>query len=244
MEIPALMGVAKAILENMIFVHQDEANWPFQEPSTLLRRNLMISSLLINFCFFVSMNLRYTKAEDIKKLYKDQAHEIKTYELKLEHLPTKNAVYGVPIQDRLSGILHKLNQTKKDYSEELLQQPVRKSPLWKPCAVRVALILRKYSVYNPKYPFCKVPLPLAFFFFDRFSSSFPVAFLLRSRRFSPLKLILLSTLSRITTYKFVGFLYHSLGLTGSVVLRSFTLYMLLYSRKKFRFCLVIELMGK
>ncbi|CAK9318889.1 unnamed protein product [Citrullus colocynthis] len=31
-----------------------------------------------------------------------------------------------------------------------------RSPLWKPCAVRVALILRKYSVYKPKFHVSKV----------------------------------------------------------------------------------------
>eukprot|EP00897_Mesotaenium_endlicherianum_P009253 jgi/Mesen1/8356/ME000463S07798 len=30
-EVPALMGVSKAILENVIFVHQDDANWPLAE---------------------------------------------------------------------------------------------------------------------------------------------------------------------------------------------------------------------
>lgn len=37
-EIPALMGVSKAILENVIFVHQDEANWPLAEPAILKKK--------------------------------------------------------------------------------------------------------------------------------------------------------------------------------------------------------------
>lgn len=37
-EIPALMGVSKAILENVIFVHQDDSNWPLQDPSTLKKK--------------------------------------------------------------------------------------------------------------------------------------------------------------------------------------------------------------
>lgn len=61
-EIPALMGVSKAILENVIFVHQDEANWPLQDPSTLkkkfddifsatryLRTSLRTDLMLFNF---------------------------------------------------------------------------------------------------------------------------------------------------------------------------------------------------
>lgn len=83
-EIPALMGVSKAVLENVIFVHQDEANWPLQDPSTLKKKFDDIFSAT-----------RYTKAlEIIKKLHKDQAHEIKTYKLKLENLQTlKDAAY-------------------------------------------------------------------------------------------------------------------------------------------------------
>ncbi|XAR48806.1 hypothetical protein NMG60_11031756 [Bertholletia excelsa] len=83
-EIPALMGVSKAILENVIFVHQDEANWPLQDPSTLKKKFDDIFSAT-----------RYTKAlEVIKKLYKEQAQEIKTYNLKLENLQTlKDAAF-------------------------------------------------------------------------------------------------------------------------------------------------------
>lgn len=77
-EIPALMGVSKAILENVIFVHQDEANWPLQDSSTLKKKFDDIFSAT-----------RYTKAlEVIKKLHKDQAQEIKSYKLKLENLQT------------------------------------------------------------------------------------------------------------------------------------------------------------
>ncbi|XP_043719530.1 DNA repair protein RAD50 isoform X1 [Telopea speciosissima] len=83
-EIPALMGISKAILENVIFVHQDEANWPLQDPSTLKKKFDDIFSAT-----------RYTKAlEVIKKLHKEQAQEIKTYKLKLENLQTlKDAAY-------------------------------------------------------------------------------------------------------------------------------------------------------
>lgn len=83
-EIPALMGVSKAILENVIFVHQDEANWPLQEPGTLKKKFDDIFSAT-----------RYTKAlEVIKKLHKDQSQEIKAYKLKLENLQTlKDAAY-------------------------------------------------------------------------------------------------------------------------------------------------------
>ena len=37
-EVPALMGVSKAILENVIFVHQDDANWPLAEGAVLKKK--------------------------------------------------------------------------------------------------------------------------------------------------------------------------------------------------------------
>lgn len=77
-EVPALMGVSKAILENVIFVHQDEANWPLAEGAILKKKFDDIFSAT-----------RYTKAlEVIKKLHKEQAQLIKEYKLKLEHLQT------------------------------------------------------------------------------------------------------------------------------------------------------------
>ncbi|KAF4374620.1 hypothetical protein G4B88_004872, partial [Cannabis sativa] len=97
-EIPALMGVSKAILENVIFVHQDEANWPLQDPSTLKKKFDDIFSAT-----------RYTKAlEVLKKLHKDQNQEIKTYKLKLENLQTlKDAAYKLR-----EGIAHDQSRTE------------------------------------------------------------------------------------------------------------------------------------
>ncbi|KAL5208788.1 hypothetical protein ABZP36_033223 [Zizania latifolia] len=90
-EIPALMGVSKAILENVIFVHQDESNWPLQDASTLKKKFDDIFSAT-----------RYTKAlEVIKKLHKEQAQEIKTFRLKLENLQTiKDQAYR--LRDNIS----------------------------------------------------------------------------------------------------------------------------------------------
>ncbi|KAL2530181.1 DNA repair protein RAD50 [Forsythia ovata] len=106
-EIPALMGVSKAILENVIFVHQDEANWPLQDPSTLKKKFDDIFSAT-----------RYTKAlEVIKKLHKDQAQEIKTYKLKLENLQTlKDAAYK--LRESIVQDQEKI-ETLKDQMQEL-----------------------------------------------------------------------------------------------------------------------------
>ena len=33
--IPGFLGISKAILENVVFVHQEESNWPLGEPKEL-----------------------------------------------------------------------------------------------------------------------------------------------------------------------------------------------------------------
>jgi len=37
-EIPQLLGVSKAILDNVIFCHQEDSYWPFSEPSNLKKK--------------------------------------------------------------------------------------------------------------------------------------------------------------------------------------------------------------
>lgn len=63
-EIPALMGVSKAILENVIFVHQDDANWPLQDPSTLKKKFDDIFSAT-RFVSLISLSIAFL----LKKMY-------------------------------------------------------------------------------------------------------------------------------------------------------------------------------
>ncbi|GJP34234.1 hypothetical protein CLOM_g18682 [Closterium sp. NIES-68] len=73
-EIPLLMGVPKAVLENVIFVHQDDANWPLAEGAVLKKKFDDIFSAT-----------KYTKAlEALKKVHKEQAQLIKEMKLKAE----------------------------------------------------------------------------------------------------------------------------------------------------------------
>ena len=37
-QLPGMVGVSKAVLDNVIFVHQEEANWPLGESATLKKR--------------------------------------------------------------------------------------------------------------------------------------------------------------------------------------------------------------
>jgi DNA repair protein RAD50 len=37
-EIPTLLGVSKAVLENVIFCHQEDSYWPLAEPAALKKK--------------------------------------------------------------------------------------------------------------------------------------------------------------------------------------------------------------
>lgn len=73
------LGVSKAVLENVIFCHQEDSNWPLQEAKAVKQRfdDLFASS-------------RYVKALDaIRKCKQDKDGNLKIYKTELKHL-TRN----------------------------------------------------------------------------------------------------------------------------------------------------------
>ena len=89
-EIPRQLGVSKAILENVIFCHQEDSNWPLSEPSILKKK--------FDDIFEAT---KYTKALDhIKVLRKDRTSEIKIDLERLQSLKTDTEraekVRGIP----------------------------------------------------------------------------------------------------------------------------------------------------
>ncbi|CAD7702268.1 unnamed protein product [Ostreobium quekettii] len=76
--VPSLMGVSKAVLDNVIFVHQEESNWPMDDTQTLKRK--------FDDLFAAT---KYTKAlEALRKLRTEKVQEVKELKLKVEHLKT------------------------------------------------------------------------------------------------------------------------------------------------------------
>jgi DNA repair protein RAD50 len=66
-EIPSLLGVSKAILENVIFCHQEDSLWPLSEPATLKKKFDDIFS-----------STRYTKVLDnLKTIRKEKDAQLK-----------------------------------------------------------------------------------------------------------------------------------------------------------------------
>lgn len=76
--VPQLMGVSKAVLENVIFVHQEDSNWPLAEGQVLKKK--------FDDIFAAT---KYTKAlEVLRKLQTEKAQEVKEMRLKLDHAKT------------------------------------------------------------------------------------------------------------------------------------------------------------
>lgn len=72
---PQYLGVSKAILDSVIFCHQDESLWPMSEPSVLKKKFDEIFEAL-----------KYTKAIDnIKQLRKKQIEELGKYKIMEQH---------------------------------------------------------------------------------------------------------------------------------------------------------------
>ncbi|KAH9891681.1 hypothetical protein C8Q73DRAFT_746760 [Cubamyces lactineus] len=80
-EIPHLLGVSKAVLENVIFCHQEDSYWPLSEPAALKKK--------FDDIFEAT---KYTKALDnIKALRKERMADLKAESERLESLAREKA---------------------------------------------------------------------------------------------------------------------------------------------------------
>ncbi|PBK97431.1 hypothetical protein ARMGADRAFT_987149 [Armillaria gallica] len=114
-EIPQLLGVSKAVLENVIFCHQEDSYWPLAEPSTLKKKFDDI---------FEATRQVYTKALDsIKTLRKERVADLKAEKEHLEGLRREKGhadKLRKTISDLNSTIASKeieYDETKKSYDE-------------------------------------------------------------------------------------------------------------------------------
>ncbi|OAX38147.1 hypothetical protein K503DRAFT_770797 [Rhizopogon vinicolor AM-OR11-026] len=119
-EIPHLLGVSKAVLENVIFCHQEDSYWPLAEPSALKKK--------FDDIFEAT---RYTKALDsIKSLRKDRVADLKADKERLESL-AKEKAHSDKLRGRISDLNSiitakqmKYEETKAQY-EELVKNNAR-----------------------------------------------------------------------------------------------------------------------
>ena len=103
-QIPVYLGASPAILENVIFCHQDESLWPLSEPSALKKK--------FDDIFEAS---KFTKVLDnFKSIKKDMATDIKLIEQSVNHLKIDKE-RAKKVQDKL----HNMNESVEKYTEEI-----------------------------------------------------------------------------------------------------------------------------
>ncbi|KAL2136518.1 hypothetical protein VTI74DRAFT_3343 [Chaetomium olivicolor] len=108
--VPEKLGVSPAVLDAVIFCHQDESLWPMSDPSTLKKRFDEI---------FEAM--KYTKVIDnLKALRKKKGEELR--ELKLQEAQDKANKERADRVDRLMSQLTREIQEARDKCNELLEQ--------------------------------------------------------------------------------------------------------------------------
>ncbi|CAL8106543.1 unnamed protein product [Calicophoron daubneyi] len=136
-EMVTSLGVSKAVLENVIFCHQEDSNWPLQEAKSVKQRfdDLFASS-------------RYVKALDaMRKCKQDKDSNIKLYKAEIKHL-SKNRDEAMKVRDemenmkasvekqnarlqdvtnRLNPVVERLNLYKQKYAELIQLQAQIKS---------------------------------------------------------------------------------------------------------------------
>ena len=104
-EVPQQLGVSRAILDNVIFCHQEENNWPLGEPSSLKKKFDDIFE-----------SARYQKAVDnLKSTRKDLATDNRVAQAQLEGLKTdKQRAEGVSkLFDVLIVLIIIIHRSKK-----------------------------------------------------------------------------------------------------------------------------------
>ena len=112
------MGVSRAVLENVIFCHQEESNWILGDPKTLKDKFDAIFA-----------STRYSKALDqIKLTLKSLKEEIKDYE-KDEAGQKVHKQHAHEFTQKLRGFEHQENDEKKkkiELEEEIKQLTLKR----------------------------------------------------------------------------------------------------------------------
>lgn len=108
--VPLYLGASKAVLEYVIFCHQDDSLWPLSEAGILKKRFDEIFEAL-----------KFTKALDnLKLIRKDMATNIKFIEQSVQHSKVDQA-RAQKIRERLRNSTHKA----EEYSAEIAQLTVQ-----------------------------------------------------------------------------------------------------------------------
>ncbi|GAA5991630.1 hypothetical protein JCM5350_007782 [Sporobolomyces pararoseus] len=140
-EIPSQLGVSKAILQNVIFCHQEESNWPLSEPAALKKK--------FDDIFEAS---DYTKVlDEIKRLRKDQTVEIKVDKEKLAALKTdRDRAFRLRENVKKVSSLIASKQAEHDDLEERIEKLVKENKVFFNQATKYQDILGKVDTLREK----------------------------------------------------------------------------------------------
>ncbi|KAG0211703.1 DNA repair protein rad50 [Mortierella sp. NVP41] len=101
-DVPNHLGVSRAILDNVIFCHQEEANWPLSEPSILKKKFDDIFA-----------STKYTNVlESIKNIKKEKTQELKVMHASLEFL-RRNKEKAEKVHDSLERTVENIEKSQE-----------------------------------------------------------------------------------------------------------------------------------
>ncbi|RDW87657.1 hypothetical protein BP5796_03351 [Coleophoma crateriformis] len=109
--VPQYMGVSEAILDSVIFCHQDESLWPMSEPSALKKKFDEIFEAQ-----------KYTKAIDnLKSLRKSQGEKLRELKIREEHEKSNKAKGERVMQHctKLEAEIEELRENEKELSQAM-----------------------------------------------------------------------------------------------------------------------------
>lgn len=110
---PTILGVSKAILENVIFCHQEDSLWPLSEPSVLKKKFDDIFA-----------STRFTKALDHTKAHlKDRLAELKVNKNTLEFLKAdrEKAAKAKNEIDKAETRIEEINTELEEHEQEITE---------------------------------------------------------------------------------------------------------------------------
>ncbi|CEH16430.1 DNA repair protein RAD50, ABC-type ATPase/SMC superfamily [Ceraceosorus bombacis] len=140
-EIPRLLGVSKSILDNVIFCHQEDSNWPLSEPSVLKKK--------FDDIFEAT---KYTKAlENIRTIRKEQREDLRVQRVELESLKTdKERSDGIREKRRRLEMSLTENENKLDDLNEDIRALTRENKGFYDKAVRFRETVAKAETMEEK----------------------------------------------------------------------------------------------
>ncbi|KAF9533117.1 AAA domain-containing protein [Crepidotus variabilis] len=105
-EIPHLLGVSKAVLENVIFCHQEDSYWPLSEPAALKKK--------FDDIFEAT---RYTKAlKSIQELRKERVSDLKAEKVHLQSLANEKG-HSDKLKKRLDDFNRSISEKEAECEE-------------------------------------------------------------------------------------------------------------------------------